>query len=63
MVSAAAGTQHVIGRYAPRAILNYGCAGAHRADLLPGDVVVATDLVAYDNVRETSQGESSSIEA
>ena len=57
MVSAAAGTQYVISRYAPRAILNYGCAGAHRADLLPGDVVVATELVAYDNVRETAAGE------
>jgi adenosylhomocysteine nucleosidase len=58
MVSAAAGTQYVISRYAPRALLNYGCAGAHRADLLPGDVVVATDLVAYDNVRETPTGEA-----
>jgi adenosylhomocysteine nucleosidase len=58
MVSAAAGTQYVISRYAPRAVLNYGCAGAHRADLLPGDVVVATDLVAYDNIRETPAGEA-----
>lgn len=57
MVSAAAGTQYVTGHYAPRAVLNYGCAGAHRLDLLPGDVVVATDLVAYDNIRETPQGE------
>ena len=38
MVSAAAGTQYVISRYAPRAILNCGCAGAHRAELLPGPV-------------------------
>lgn len=57
MVSAAAGAQAVISRYAPRAMLNYGCAGAHRADLLPGDIVVGTRLVAYDNVRETPEGE------
>jgi len=29
-------------------VLNYGCAGAHRADLLLGDVVVGTRVVAYE---------------
>jgi adenosylhomocysteine nucleosidase len=58
MVSAAAGAQAVISQAAPRAVLNYGCAGAHRADLLPGDIVVGTRLVAYDNVRETPDGEA-----
>lgn len=57
MVSAAAGTERVIERYRPRALLNYGCAGAHRIALLPGDIVVGTRLVAYDNVRETPAGE------
>jgi len=57
MVSAAAGASAVITRFAPRAVLNYGCAGAHRPDLLPGDIVVATRLVAYDNVRETPDGQ------
>jgi len=57
MVSAAARTQHVISRYTPRAVVNYGCAGAHRTDLLPGDIVVGTRLVAYDNIRETPEGE------
>src|SRR5690348_16009084 len=59
MVSAAARTQQVISRYAPRAVVNYGCAGAHRADLFLGDIVVGTRLVAYDNLRETLAGESS----
>jgi adenosylhomocysteine nucleosidase len=57
MVSAAAGTQATVAAYQPRAVLNYGCAGAHRAELLPGDVVVGTRVVAYDSVRETAEGE------
>jgi adenosylhomocysteine nucleosidase len=57
MVSAAAGTQYAISRYAPRAVFNYGCAGAHRPELLPGDIVVATRLVAYDSIREAPDGE------
>jgi adenosylhomocysteine nucleosidase len=57
MVSAAAGTQAIISRYSPRAVLNYGCAGAHRAALLPGDLVVATRVVAYDSLRETPDGQ------
>lgn len=57
MVSAAAGTAMVIAQYAPRVVLNYGCAGAHRLDLLPGDIVVGTRLVAYDSVREAPSGE------
>src|ERR1043165_9330666 len=57
MVSAAAGTQAVISRYAPRAVLNYGCAGAHRPELLLGDIVVGTRVIASDNVRETPLGD------
>lgn len=57
MVSAAAGTQAVISRYRPRAVLNYGCAGAHRLELLPGDIVVGSRVVAYDNVREAPDGQ------
>jgi adenosylhomocysteine nucleosidase len=56
MVSAAAAVQAVISRYAPRAVLNYGCAGAHRAGLLLGDIVVGTRMVASDNLRETPDG-------
>jgi adenosylhomocysteine nucleosidase len=50
MASAAAKTQAVIAQYAPRAVVNYGCAGAHRADLLLGDLVVATQVVAYEHL-------------
>jgi adenosylhomocysteine nucleosidase len=51
MLSAAAVTEAVIGRYRPRALLNYGCAGAHRPDLLPGDLVIGERVVAYDSVK------------
>ena len=59
MTSAAAVTEAVIVRYRPVAVLNSGCAGAHRADLLPGDIVVADRVVAYDNVREAPDGTQS----
>lgn len=51
MVAAGAATEAVIARYAPRAVLNYGCTGAHRDDIYPGDVVVGTDCIAYDHGR------------
>ncbi len=51
MVAAGAATEAVIGRYRPRAVLNYGCTGAHREDILVGDVVVGTACIAYDHGR------------
>ena len=51
LVAAAAATEAVIARYEPRAVLNYGCTGAHRDDLMLGDVVVGTACVAYDHGR------------
>jgi len=56
MASAAAATEAVIQRHAPGAILNYGCAGAHRADLLPGDIVIGTQVVAADRVMHEADG-------
>jgi nucleoside phosphorylase len=57
MLSAAAVTEAVIGRWTPAAVLNYGCTGAHRDDLLPGDLVIAGRVVAYDNVNVSPEGE------
>lgn len=51
MVAASAASEAVIGRFQPRAVLNYGCTGAHRADILPGDVVVGTACIAADHGR------------
>ena len=56
MVAAGAATEAVIARYGPRAILNYGCTGAHREDILLGDVVVGTACVAYDHGRLRAGG-------
>ena len=57
MVNAAAGTEHLIGRYAPRAILNYGCAGAHRRDILPGDVIIGDGTVHHGAVHILASGD------
>jgi hypothetical protein len=57
MTNAAAGTEHLIARYAPRAILNYGCAGAHRRDILPGDVIIGDGTVHHGAVHILASGE------
>ncbi len=49
MVAAAAATEAVVSRFSPRSVLNFGCAGAHRDDLMPGDVVVGTACIAFDH--------------
>jgi nucleoside phosphorylase len=56
MDPAASATREILARRRPRAVLNYGCAGAHRADLGIGDIVVGTRAVAY------SEGEGRFIE-
>ena len=56
MTNAAAGTEHLIARYAPRAILNYGCAGAHRRDILPGDVIIGDGTVHHGAVHVLANG-------
>lgn len=47
MIRAAAATQAVITAVAPDAIINFGCAGAHRADVHVGDVVIGLRSVAH----------------
>lgn len=56
MVSAAAATEHVIASWRPRAILNYGCTGAHSRELFPGDVVIGTDLIHQGRMRFAPDG-------
>lgn len=56
MLSAAAATEALITHYSPSAILNYGCSGAHRPELLPGDLVIGRRTVAYDSWREDPDG-------
>lgn len=47
MVRAAAATEATIRDHAPDAILNFGCAGAHRVDVHVGDVVIGTGTVPH----------------
>jgi adenosylhomocysteine nucleosidase len=47
LVNAAAATAALCALERPAVILNYGCAGAHRNDIMLGDVVVATDVVHF----------------
>src|SRR5689334_12894649 len=56
MMAAAAVAESVICRYQPAAVLNFGCTGAHRADLLPGDMVIGERVVAYQNIIEGQDG-------
>ncbi len=58
MVNAAAGTEHLISRYAPRAILNFGCVGAHRRDILPGDVIIGSGAVNHGAMHILPNGET-----
>lgn len=58
MVNAAAGTEHLISQYAPRAILNFGCAGAHRRDILPGDVVIGNGAVNHGAMHILASGDT-----
>lgn len=56
MVNAAAGTEHVIDRHAPRAVFNFGCVGAHRRDILPGDVIIGSGAVNHGAVHILHDG-------
>jgi len=58
MVNAAAGTEHLCATHAPRAVFNFGCAGAHRRDLLPGDVVIGTSTVHHGAFHILASGET-----
>ncbi len=51
MVLSAAATQWLIGEFQPQAILNFGCTGAHRHDLNPGDVVIGSEAVPHFNIQ------------
>jgi len=51
MVAAAAATEYAINRFGPRWIMNFGCTGAHTREILPGDVVIGTQLIPQGRLR------------
>ena len=57
MVSAAAAAERLINAHAPRAVLNFGCSGAHRRDVLPGDVVIGAAMVHHGKYHVLPSGE------
>ncbi len=57
MVNAAAATERLIHAHQPRAIINYGCSGSHRRDVLPGDVVIGDRSVNHGAVHILAGGE------
>jgi len=56
MSSAAATTEALIAHYHPIAILNYGCTGAHRPYILPGDLIIGSRAVAPDCITLEADG-------
>lgn len=57
MVCAAAMTESGILRFAPDWIVNYGSAGAHVRDVVPGDVVIGERTVAYATMQVLPDGQ------
>jgi adenosylhomocysteine nucleosidase len=57
IVAAAAATERAINRHQPRAVLNFGCAGAHRRDIMPGDVIIGDRVVHHNKVHILATGE------
>src|SRR4051794_569975 len=57
MVAAAAATERVINRHRPRAVLNFGCTGAHRRDIMPGDIVIGERVVHHSRYHLLASGE------
>jgi adenosylhomocysteine nucleosidase len=54
---AAAATERVIDTHSPTAIVNYGCAGAHHRDIMPGDVVIGERYVNHSRLQILPTGE------
>lgn len=58
MINAAAGAEHVCDHFSPRAVLNFGCVGAHTRELLPGDVVIGSATVHHGAFHILANGET-----
>ena len=56
LINTAATTSALCIGQRPRAIINYGCSGAHRHDIDCGDVVLANRVVHYSNVIVEPEG-------
>lgn len=59
LINAAAATERLLLAHQPRAVLNFGCAGAHRRDIMPGDVVIGARVVHHSAVHVLADGDES----
>jgi adenosylhomocysteine nucleosidase len=57
LVNAGAATAVLCAARRPRAIINYGCSGAHREDVDPGDVILGERVVHFSSQIITPSGE------
>jgi len=57
MVNAAAATERMIAAHRPRIVMNFGCSGAHRRDIMPGDVIIGERSVHHSAVHILANGE------
>lgn len=56
MLNAASTTERAIAELFPDIILNYGCAGAHRRDIMPGDIVIGSSMVYPTSINVLRDG-------
>jgi adenosylhomocysteine nucleosidase len=56
LINAAAGTERLIAAFHPGAILNFGCSGAHRPYIMPGDLILADRVVHHSAMRILADG-------
>ena len=56
LINAAAGTERLIAEFHPSVVLNYGCSGAHRATIMPGDIVLVDRVVHHSALRILADG-------
>jgi adenosylhomocysteine nucleosidase len=56
LINAAAGTERLIAEHRPRLLLNYGCSGAHRPEIMPGDVVIGERVVHHSAMQIRRDG-------
>jgi len=56
LINAAAATERLISEYRPRIVLNYGCSGAHRREIMPGDLVIGRRVVHHSALQILADG-------
>jgi adenosylhomocysteine nucleosidase len=56
LINAAAATERLCTEYEPRMVLNYGCSGAHRREIMPGDIVIGAQVVHHSAMQILKDG-------